>query len=84
MGYGFFVVLCNGCFSLHQYDLRWRMAYRQCFTKIQTHQHWFCAPLASLFQTLDIADYNLHNSIRYDVHNILVLRSLGWKNKTNN
>ncbi len=26
MGYRFFIVLCNGCFSLHQYDLRWKMA----------------------------------------------------------
>jgi hypothetical protein len=53
-GLWFFVVLCNGCFPLHQYDLRWRIAYRQCFTNIQTHQHWFCAPqpvVASLFQT---------------------------------
>jgi len=26
-----FLLLCYaGCFSLHQYDLRWRIAYRQC------------------------------------------------------
>jgi len=33
MGYGSFVMLCNGCFSLHQFDLktgRWGIAYRQC------------------------------------------------------